>query len=285
MSKFLDDCIAMVREQPFDIIRISEYKDGKIETAEYLSANPCQNTYSVAKTFTMTAIGMLWDRGLISLDEKVCEILADELPAEGMDERWYTNTVEMVLTHRSGLPGGFLDIDTTPATDFGENYLEYMFRYPMAYTPGEEQRYSDGAFYLLSRIAAKKAGEPMDNFLWRELFYPMGFREMAWSHCPHGHPMGATGLYIRSDDMVKLGALYLQGGEYGGRRYLSEEWVRAAMENDYAIDCDEEKKIFFKGGMFGQKLIIHPEGGRAVALQAFGANSDVIADFVKNYKE
>ena len=140
----------------------------------------------------------------------------------------------------------------------------------------------DGAFYVLSRVAAKKAGMTLDNYLWRELFYPLGFREAAWSHCPHGHPIGGTGLYIGSEDMVKLGMVYLSGGLYRGRRILSEEWTKMAMEKEFALDWDAERRICYKGGMFGQKLIIAPEQNRAVALQAYGANSDIVAQWVRD---
>lgn len=286
MSVFLEDLKEFIKLQPFDIIRASEiHNNGEIETLEYTPANPCQNTYSVAKLFTATAIGMLCDRGVLSVDEKVCDILSDFVPAQGMDERWRTCTVEMALTHRLGLPGGFLDIDTTPSEQFTEDFLHYLLTYPLAYTPDTESRYSDGAFYLLSRIVSAKTGEKLDDFLWKNLLWKLGFQEMAWSHCPKGYPMGATGLYIHSSDMAKIGALYLNNGTYNGERYLSEQWCRAAVEKEYAIDWDESRIVYYKGGMCGQKLIVHPAANRVVALQACGANSDTVAKWVANYKE
>jgi CubicO group peptidase (beta-lactamase class C family) len=289
MNRFLTDFEAFIKTQPFKIIRLSEVQnDGEIETYEMTEANPCQDTYSVAKTFVMTGIGLLWDRGRISLDERICDILRDEIPPETaakMDPRWETATVEMALKHRLGFPGGFLDIDCCNVEEFGEDYLSYALTYPLQFTPGTAELYSDGAFYILSRVAAKKAGDPLDTFLWRELFYPLGFREAAWSRCPHGHPIGGTGLYIGSRDMVKLGMVYLAGGTYRGRRILSESWTKLAMEKGYALDWDPEHRVCFKGGMFGQKLIIAPEQNRAVALQAYGANSDVVAKWVRDYAD
>ena len=278
MSRFLKEIDAFIDTQPFDIIRLSQsYRGGEIETLERTRANPCQNVYSVAKTFTMTALGLLFDRGLLRPDEKICDILKDELPESGMDERWRGSTVEMALTHRLGLPGGFLDIDVSRSSEFTEDFLGYTLTYPLAYEPGTEARYSDGAYYLLARVAEKKAGMPVDNFLWRELLTKLDFQEMAWSHCPRGHVIGATGLYVNSIDMVKLGLLYLDRGLYRGERMLSEEWVNLAIEREFALDWDEEHRIFYKGGMHGQKLIIAPEQGRVVALQAFGANSQTIS--------
>ena len=286
MNAFLTAFEEFMKTQPFRVIRLSEMKPGgEISTFEMTEANFCQNVYSVAKTFTMTAIGLLWDRGALSLDEKIVSILGDEIAPEvreKMDPRWEDSTVEMALTHRLGFPGGFLDIDVTPSSVFGADYLGYALAHPLAYAPGTGAKYSDGAFYVLSRIAGKKAGEPMDAFLWRELFYPLGFQEMAWSKCPAGHPMGATGLYVHSSDMVKLGALYLAGGVWNGRRILSENWVRLAEERGFALDWDGEHRICFKGGMYGQKLIFSPEQNRAVAVQAYGGNSDAVAEWVRD---
>ena len=285
MSRFLDECAEFIKTQPFPVTRVSEYRDGVIETAECMPANPCQNCYSVAKTFAMTALGLLYDKKLVNLDERICDIFADELPQIGMDERWKISTVEMALTHSLGLPGGFLDIDCNPSSIFGEDYLDYMFRYPLEYTPGTDRKYSDGAFYLVARIVEKKIGMEADDFLWKEMFYKMGFQEMAWSHCPKGHVMGATGLYIHSSDMVKLGAVYLNGGTYNGERFLSEEWVRLAVEKEFALDWDEDRELYYKGGMCGQKLFVVPKQNRAVAVQSFGGDMDVICDWIKAYKD
>lgn len=282
MSQFLTDLAAYLDTQDFPVIRISEIHHGsEPQTLERSMANPCQNIYSVAKTFTMTAIGLLYDRHLLELDEKVCDILADELPETGMDERWYMSTVEMALKHQLGLPAGFLDIDATHASAFGYDYLNYTLTYPLDYTPGENEAYSDGAYYLLSRIATKRAKMPMENFLWRELFYPLGYREMAWSRCPMGYAMGATGLYITTEDMVKLGQVYLSGGLYHEKRILSEEWVHLATRHGFALDWDKQHKIYGKGGMCGQLLCVAPSQNRVVAMQSYGGDCDALMSFLK----
>ena len=284
MSKFLQDISEFIKEQPFNVLRISEvHNGGEIETVEFTASNPCQNTYSIAKAFTMTAIGILWDRGILSLDEKICDIFKDELPS-CFDSRLEKATVEMALLHRLGFPGSFLDIDVTDSNEFGEDFLKHCFAVNLEYTPGEGELYTDGAYYILSRIVSKKTGMHLDDFLWKEMFKKMRFREAAWSHCPMGYPIGATGLYINSEDIVKLGMVYLDGGLFRGERIVSEEWVEKAIKNGYSLDSDDEKKIFYKGGMYGQKMIIAPHQKRIVGLQSYGANSDIIADFVKNYE-
>ena len=256
MRQFLKDFAAFMEEQPFKIIRLSEVQgDGEIETWEMQEANPCQDTYSVSKTFVMTGIGLLWDRGLISLDEKLTDILDPELSPETkakMDPRWHLATVEMALTHRLGLPGGFLDIDCCNVADFGEDYLAYTMTYPLAYTPGTDEKYSDGAFYLLARAAAVRTGVALDRYLWPNLFYPLGYREMAWSCCPHGHPVGGSGLYIDAfcngldafpdvDPSVRQGLL--QRLEKEGLEPLRFELRRLDPETFATIDTANRQRV------------------------------------------
>lgn len=286
MSRFMEDCAAFLETQPFDIIRISQiHNDGEIETLDRQKTNFCQNIYSGAKAYAMTAIGILYDRGKIKPEDKICDILADFLPAAGMDDRWHMATVDMALRHRLGLPGGFLDIDCAPISDFGEDFLTCLLTYPLAYTPGTEERYADGSTYVLSRLVSAVSGEKMDDFLWKYLLWPMGVQEMAWSHCPMGYPIGATGMYINSRDMVKLPYLYLKRGVYRGKRLLSEEWVDLVLEREYTYEWDETGRWFFKGGMYGQKQLAIPHQNRAVAFQAYGANSDILSKWIAAYED
>ena len=111
MSQFLNDMAEYCREIDANIYYIGAVENGGYE-AERIAVNltnNCSDIYSVAKAFTVTAVGLLVDRGLMSVDEKVCDILGDLCPA-GMDERWRGTTVDMVLRHRTGLSNGDVGI-------------------------------------------------------------------------------------------------------------------------------------------------------------------------------
>ena len=62
-------------------------RDGNIRSQTVNPANPCCNCYSVAKAFTVTAVGLLYDRGLMTPETRVAEVLADLLPADA-DPNW-----------------------------------------------------------------------------------------------------------------------------------------------------------------------------------------------------
>ena len=275
MSKFLDDLQLEIEKQQANVFAIAEYHNGTLEARQLVKTNPCQDIYSVSKAYVVTAIGMLVDRGLLSIQEYMTEILARHCP-KAYPQIWDGITVEMLLLHRVPLLKNCLDIDACDANGFGEDYLVYILN---ASLPGEtaepEPRYTDAAYYLLSRIVEERSGMGTDDFLWKYLFCPTGCREAAWSHCPKGHVMGATGLYLRAEDVVKLGAIYLQEGCWEGKQILYPGWVNTVLEKGYELKPQADGLAFGKGGMRGQMLTIIPSQKRAVAYLGCGEYSFV----------
>ena len=286
MNRFTDELSAFLDGEPYDVIRISACTvGGEVETLERTKLAYCQNTYSVAKFFTMTAIGLLYDKGLVKPEDRLYDILKDEFPENIPDKRWYSVTVHQLLTHSAGLPGGFLDIDVHKSSEFTDDFLNYSLMHELDYDPGTDSRYSDGVFYLLSVIAEKLSGKVLDDFLWQELFLKLDFQEAAWSHCPKGHAMGGTGFYANSADIVKLGVVYLDGGMYRGERILSEEWVNLAVNNEYGLGWGSERECYSKGGMNGQTITMIPSQKRAFVVQSFGGDCGRITRWILDYKE
>ncbi len=284
MSRFLQDFESFIRERNLNVFRVTEICDGKSESVSIRAANPCQDSYSVAKAFVVTAVGFLHDRGLVDLSERFVDIFADQLP-KNMDPRWGKTTLHHALTHQLGLPGGFLDIDVYNVYDYGLDLLQATLKEPLKVEPGTEFCYTDAAFYLLARVVEQKSGEALDTFLWRELLAKLSVREAAWSRCPMGYVLGATGLYIRAEDMAKLGQLYLQDGLWEGERILSKAWCDRVRESGYELKpIRKESTAYGKGGMCGQNLLILPESRRVVAWHAFDkACNPAMTEFVLQY--
>ena len=268
MSKFLEDFSKFIRDNNGRVFSVAEIiGDGLPEKIEIQENNACQNIYSVAKVFTVTAIGILCDRGLLTTDKTVTELLGDECP-EGYDPYWEKTTVDMLMRHRVGFPGGF-DIDVFDASEYNPDYISEIMLKKWVCPPDTERRYDDAGYYILSRIVNRISGKPLFAFCWENIFEPLRFREAAWSCCPKGHAVGATGLYIRAEDMVKIGAVYLNGGIYRGKRIVSEEWVRTVLEREYELAPNGLGDSYNKGGMNGQNLLVIPSGNRVVAWQGY----------------
>ena len=268
----IETLIEQIRATGTHLFSLTAMEDGNAQTFLFYPANPCNDTYSVAKVFTMTAIGLCFDRKIIKPSDKITDIFCAQLPA-GIDPRWAEVTIDDVLRHRMGIAKGFLDIDVEDMTTYpSHDFLSLILRTKLDYTPGEHYCYSDAAYYLLSRVVTAVSGEGLDNLLMREILLPTGCREAGWSKCPMGYAMGATGLYIRSTDIARLGQLYLNRGVWEGRRLLSAEWIELAEARGYSL-TRRDNGAYTKGGMRGQMFYYNLTTGRAVGWLSYDTES------------
>ena len=244
-------------------------RDGSMRKQTAVPANPTCNCYSVAKAFVVTAFGILYDRGLLTPDTKVVDILPDLFP-DNADPNWKLVRLHDVLLHKIGLERDCIDIDNETGETYPSDldYLKLLFSSPLPHTPGTAYKYNDAGYYLLSRVIERACGKDPAELLRPIVMKKMGFREFSWSVCPDGYCIGATGLYIRTEDMLKLGILYLNGGLWNGERIISQEWIDVVLKNGYEFGSIGNG-WYAKGGMRGQKLAFNPTIGRAVAWHAF----------------
>ena len=282
----LDALCNTAKTEDLPVYRIAVYDENGLETETLIASNPCQNCYSVTKVYCVTAIGMLFDEGKIKVTDTIGSIFAEELEEYGIDPAaWNKVTIHDVMRHRAGFEHGFLDIDAEDSSKYeNRDFLEIVLSEPLVYEPGEKRVYTDAAYYLISRVVTKVSGEMLDQFLSSRLFEPTKCREFAFSNCPDGYPMGATGLYIRTADVAKLGRIYLDGGMYGDTRIISKEWVDTVLENGYELNPSGNG--YAKGGMRGQYLYINFEKNVAVAWHSYdpddlnGPLHDTLHDFL-----
>ena len=264
----MNQVIRRIQDEPFHIYDLAMYDHGTVSYHRFEPCSICNNSYSIAKVFLMTAIGFLYDMHQLSMSDSVCSLLGDLVPQQ-IDPAWKLVTVDHVLTHRIGFREGFLDIDLEDASTYPtQDYLSIVFSRSLAYMPGEKYVYSDAAFYILSRIVSKLTGSHADRFLMERLFAPMRFREVAWSLCPLGFPIGATGLYISTPDLLKIALLYMHDGIYANQRYLSSQWVRTALAREYELHMFSPDGVIGKGGLYGQAVVFSPNDQVAFAVHA-----------------
>ena len=87
--------------------------------------------------------------------------------------------------------------------------------------------------------------------------------------------------------MVKLPALYMQGGVWQGKQILSRDWVDLVIANAYEFspltgaECTPST-LMGKGGMYGQMAAFSIKKGFAVAWHAHeeGEKCRLIRDYV-----
>jgi CubicO group peptidase (beta-lactamase class C family) len=195
---------------------------------------------------TTSAVMVLYDRGKLRLDDRASKFL----PELRHGSKRYI-TIRELLEHRSGFPAGR---NLTGARNAREA-RRLVLATPLAYPPGKLQIYSDVGAEVLGFVVEAIAGEPLDAFVRRTVFAPLGMKSTMFRPgaalrsriapterlSPRGHPLrgevhdpaayalggvaGHAGLFGTAGDLAIFARMMLGGGSYGGVRIFSDSAV------------------------------------------------------------
>lgn len=181
--------------------------------------NETHMLYSHSKSFTSSAIGLLADRGKIDLDERIVDIFSNEVPAK-VSENLAQLRVRNLLTMNVGKKDHLL-------RDGGDWVKEFLSK-DFFRKPGTGFKYDSDATYMLAAIVEKKSGMKMMDYLQKNMFDQIGITK-AWTTCsPQGIPCGGWGMNMTTRELARFGQLYLNRGDWDGKRVLSSDWVSLA---------------------------------------------------------
>lgn len=251
---------------------------------------------SVTKQFTAVAILMLYEKGMLSLDDTIQQILPD-FPYKGI-------TIRMLLCHRSGLPNYvyFAEYHIKDQSRFYSNdeILAMMAKNPPPayHRPGRRFDYSNTGYIVLSSIIEAVSGKSYASFLTENIFKPLGMNHtvvyndsnLQQFHCatgyskrmrPHGlyylnTVTGDKGIYSTTDDLLKWDqALYdekmisrqtLEMAFSPHGRKLSARWNYGFGWRIYYMP--DSTKILFHGGWWQgfQSMLVHIPKDRATII-------------------
>jgi len=243
-------------------------KDGEViaecSRAGY-STNLCHLSHSMSKTVMGIAICMLSAEGRLSLDERLVNIFPE---LEYKDQRFAQITVAHLLSMTSG-------VEFSEAGSVTElSWLSAFFSSGMRFAPGEGFSYNSMNSYVLARVLMEITEGTVCDYLGPRLFMPLGITNYFWELGPEGVEKGGWGLYLSAESWAKIGYTVMKGGDFFGKRVMSEETVRMmctlrAQTPSFGGDFDygyhtwvsrEPGEILFNG-MLGQNVWIHPENG------------------------
>lgn len=223
-------------------------KNGKTVYENYYNgyiATDTVHVFSVTKSLISILIGIAIDKGYIkSVDQNVLDFFPDYIEKRG-ERTIHSVTLKNLLTM------------TAPYTYKSESYTEYFtsdnwvkaaldllggkgkigeFRYTPLIGPD-----------ILSGILVNATGQSVLDFATKYLFSPLGIyvgnsiifhnkeeqmefyetkKVSGWVADKEGVNTAGWGLNLTPMDMSKLGQLYLNKGEWEGKRLVSEEWIK-----------------------------------------------------------
>lgn len=274
--------------EPHGIVMI---KNGKVivdaKWEPYTTDKP-HAVNSVTKTFIGIAIGLLYDKGLIDLEDKV----VNYFPDIKIDKN---NTLIREMTIRNVLTMSMGQL-TTPVLDNDRIWVSALLNNPISFTPGSEFHYDSLATYLLSAVYTSITNESVSTALKRDLFEPLGIENAYFLDNKENITIGGLGLFIPTMGLAKIGLMLIRKGVYKGKRILSEKWcnMQLAKQIDNASAFASNKHESRQGygfqcwhcvnggirmsGLWGQMCLMMPQYDFVMAINARGSSSQPVLD-------
>ena len=253
--------------------------------------------YSLSKSFTSAAAGLLFGDGLLDLDAPVVSYFP-EFDSDISNAR----SRRILVRHVASMSTGHTEdtLEKAIALDPSDPVRGFLLL-PPDEEPGSVFAYNQPATYTLAAIVQKLTGGTLVDYLRPRLLDPLGISPVGWQQFPPGRNVGFTGLYATTDAVARLGLLNLQGGVWQGEQVLPAEWVREATvahiptttpfplapgevpdnpdwQQGYGFQFWMARHGYRGDGAFGQFMLILPEQDAVVAITSQTENMQETLD-------
>lgn len=186
------------------------YKD--LETQTPLSNDNMMRIASISKSFTATGLMQLVEKGLISLDDDVSDLIGFQI--RNPHHRDVPITLRMILSHTASIRDkeDYSTLDhLNPAVygDCAESYYEYK--------PGEGYNYSNLGLNLAGTILEKVSGVRFDHYVKENIINPLGLTG--------GHNVDDLDANKLANIYRKVGDQYVKSNAYGSVAHRLDNYV------------------------------------------------------------
>jgi CubicO group peptidase (beta-lactamase class C family) len=235
-------------------------------------------SFSVAKSFVGTLIGIALDKGYIkSLDEPI----ANYLPSFKKDGKEKI-TIRHCLMMSSGLnwdEAYASAFSITTEAYYGTDLEGTVERLKVSEEPGKYFDYKSGDTQILSLLLTKATGKSTSQFMQENLWSPIGAESEAWWSLDDKDKSEKAYccIYATARDFARLGELYLHEGKWGAQQVVSAAYIKESITPNGLLDKETNqpnenyglqwwiypnkyhKQVFYARGILGQYIIIIPE--------------------------
>lgn len=236
--------------------------------------------YSLTKSFTSTAVGLVIADGLLSLDDRLVDVLPEHVP-DDVSEQGRRITVHHLLS----MTVGHAEDSLGPAWELEPaDLVKGFLRVPFTEPEGTRHIYDNATTFILARMVERVTGRGLPEFLDERLFRPMGIEHAEWDRVASGLAFGFHGLHLRTEAVAAFGELLLRGGRWGDRQLVPRDWVELATSQHietlpvedawassdflcgYGYQFWRSRHGYFGNGAFGQQCIVVPEHDLIIAV-------------------
>lgn len=234
---------------------IAEYYDESYDETSLVTS------WSVAKSFTSTLIGIAIDDGYIkSIDDPITDYLPEW---KGKDQD------NILLKHLLAMQSGMEDHPLAGVV-FASDMVDYSLDREIIDPPGKVFRYSNEDSMLLGEILQNATGISFQEYADQKLFNTLDVNDKWWTD-QAGNTVTYASLDMTPRDFAKFGLMIAQDGKWENNEVVSSSWIDIATVNynelaPYGFQWwtsngskDQEYDFFSAKGLDGQLIYIWPE--------------------------
>lgn len=230
--------------------------------------NTLHRMFSISKSFTSVAIGLLADEGKLSVDDPIINYFPDKVP-EKVHPWIAAMTIKDMLMMRT------CHASTTYKLDMRKDWVESFFTTAPTHPSGRIFHYDTSSAHTLCALAERISGKPMLAYI-KDKLPELGLsKESYMIKDPFGVSMGGSGLVATSMDLLRFGYFIYHKGKINGRQLLSSSYLEEATSqlSDTAVTAPvlseacgygyqfwrNQRGGFVCYGMGGQLIIFLPD--------------------------
>jgi CubicO group peptidase (beta-lactamase class C family) len=214
-------------------------------------ASDLHDCRSITKSVVSACIGIAIEHKFIgSIDEPVFNYFPEY--SRYNDSIKSKITIRHLLTMTSGLSWNeYISYSNPLNSEVRMNLtvdpIGFILNRDTKYKPGSYWVYSGGNTQILAEIIKKTSGMPIDKFAEKYLFAPLCIKKFEWNGLffKKSMPSAASGLRLTSRDMLKIGMLYMNDGNWNKQHVLTKAWANSSLSTHVARN---ELKLIKKGG-------------------------------------
>jgi CubicO group peptidase (beta-lactamase class C family) len=253
-------------------LRFKQFASGYREDTKFVS-------WSMAKTVTSIALGMLVDEGRIDIDAPA-PVRAWRQATDGRRAITSRHLLTMTsgLKHQEGGERGqpIERADTVRIlfTDAAHDAAAYAIARPLDHPAGTHWQYSTVTSHILADIvtalittetALDKRRADVARWFTERLWVPLGITSAEWDFDAKGLFLGGSMLHMTAADYLRLGQFMLdRGATPAGKRLISERWLDVMLTKAAAANNNHYAGHLWlnTGPAAGQPpVLFHPKGG------------------------
>jgi CubicO group peptidase (beta-lactamase class C family) len=154
-----------------EIVHSAGYGYANLEEKIPIEADSIFRLGSVSKQFTAMAIMVLAERGKLAYDDPVSRYVPEL-------ERFGDITVRHLLTHTSGLPDYYDDIEVSGPRPSNADVMKFLSGWGESeFTPGARHEYSNPGYEALTQVVVAASGQSFASFMRENVFKPAGMQD------------------------------------------------------------------------------------------------------------